>query len=599
MKKIKPFYSGFISALSLLALCTFPLYAVTPTPELIKFHAKISQNIKQNRGTFQLVQLAPPSLLRRAPAFINNLINKIVIKNAHIENPRLYNTGFSVIGDSTVLGNRVKVNFEVGLNESDTLTVALEVAFPPSATISSIITQFDPLDKMIKTGQLRLVLLAGGITDPVSKLPLQSGASFVSSVATDSPLLKPATFLLDIMQKILRQKPPQSLPFYMSLAADLARSRMLIAYPFHFSVDLEKTAKIPIPVALIEKIRTADTYLFVEPFRLLAGLSVGADLILTNHPSPLHARLIGTLAPTAVSLGGSLDGKWTPTQWLPLTLENMGLQIDWDFPTLPATLALGIPFTGLGIRGIAFLGEGKDQIQTEVAAQLSLSLGKSTSLDIGRFGIYGRINQLSLANMMSIFQQVLSRVGKTPSISFPVPSIVKITKAELRVIPKSMHIASLNKSYRAGLTLKGNLEIGKFGGGINIDIVPQQLKLIARGWLNPINTPVLRLTGGGPTGGPIVSIGATITTPPHIILSGNMEIPVLKLQQKTHVKLSPHGFDLHIKNAALFNIATTELVIRVPFSDPQKSRIEFELDASKFNSMFSGDISGILQGFMS
>ena len=86
---------------------------------------------------------------------------------------------------------------------------------------------------------------------------------------------------------------------------------------------------------------------------------------------------MGSVEPLKFSVAGEINGK-VDLKWV--AIGDAGLQIDIDQAALPAAALLGMPFTGIGLKGAIDLGKKGSRAQLHAAAKILLLL---LNYDIG------------------------------------------------------------------------------------------------------------------------------------------------------------------------------------------------------------------------
>lgn len=607
-----------------------PTIAPGAEAKLARAEKNIRQELTRHHGTMSLAQFMGEFFINLLPQSIVQDALKAQVTNLTFESaPAYFQRGFTVRG-TTVLRNTTTIISNHYIIDPEAGFISIhEIEFPSTTKIADIFGEFSYLSSKITTGPLRLIFSRTSYVDMATKTPISpKGINVLTTIQINSPLLDKINNFFNNLRPYIKLKDYNFLHANLFInPLSITSSNLLIALPLEFSVNFQQLAKekkLPFTSPLIQQVSSAITFLTVEPFKLTIGFSQGIKLDLTIQPEPLELRTHGSISPTMATAGGEIDGMIKPISWLPIDLGNLGLSLEWDFTVLPAALALGIPFTGIGLRGETILGEGINQVNvelsTKVAAQApineAIAVGttslsgiakaaknfmqttKGKVLSIGgltetlgttlslaskslplQIGLFGKANYLPFSATLWMLEQIAQHRGiATPKLSQAL-SFIRLTDAYILCTPHTIAIASIEKEYEKGIGIAADLQIGKLSGGMEILILPSIPKLAANGWIAKIDKPFLKFYGPGPQDGPAIDISVSIFEKPYAYVYGTLEIPPLGFKSDLKFALTSNGLITSSTKAFLFNTQTSALHILIPFDHFENMRIMFELES--------------------
>ncbi len=156
-------------------------------------------------------------------------------------------------------------------------------------------------------------------------------------------------------------------------------------------------------------------------------LSASAEIILGTQPAPLITEMRGSLIPISprhpqgfasltVSLENMIEFKW-------LAIGNVAIGLDWDLALLPAATALGVPLTGIGIKGQIDLGKPGDS-RASLNAMGGLSLVATGVPDFifevsaSNIRLTDLINYSLYLSTKAGFEKASGLIDKIPTLTF-------------------------------------------------------------------------------------------------------------------------------------------------------------------------------------
>ncbi len=317
------------------------------------------------------------------------------------------------------------------------------------------------------------------------------------------------------------------------ISKKVIQSHFSVVIPLRIGVDFEALQKAGVIKKVPIGLRAIMTDDFIAKLESDLSFELGAGMIirLKSQEDDIALRADVSIGAERADFKAQMKGKLDPAfvEWL--ALEDIGFEVNFDYGLLPVLAAVGIPFTGLGVRGI--MGVGKQEYRTTINIATAIAL-KSTNIPDLMFD--GRVDVISLENFAHL-------IGDLTDLKVPYESLPKImlTNAVFKIVPQDTFIA--NKKYEQGVEIGSAITLGTFKGGINIVIDAEDDYVVGQGFVKEIDLKILKITGFGPDGKKGTGDDGArikIAFPPKgddsfFELVGDVEIPPLRLKEKTDI----------------------------------------------------------------
>ncbi len=471
---------------------------------------------------------------------------------------------------------------------------------------------FEAIDPRLKRlnslglADIRFIVSTFDYDDPSTGLSiLAKGLNIVTYVNLKNNTLSNVS----IFAKSFGSLYPDRLNGTIFISPTIIESTAKFSFPMHVAVDFEQqylAGKRKYAPTTVQSVQLKSPILSISPFTLELGIEGALELVLINQISPLVFTLSGTVSPSSATAAGKMHGLYSSAfglKWL--ALGNMHLELAWQYEAMAAAVAMGIPFTGLSIGGEFAFGDGADKTTINLRTSIGVGLKSVESPILGaaddilaaagtmlaspdlmmQFGLYGSVDVLTLGGIVSLFKSIVFwQNNSTETIeSYKAPTI-RFTDVKLGIA-----LTDLTAQFKQGVWLEGQMNMLGVGGiiAINIALIPPTLT--AMGMLDPIITPFFSLSGFEKNDPILVSMGASVTTKPHMYLDGLFTIPFLGLHQGIRLALDLSGFSCKTTFAfAGFQAMTT---LQIPMTNFDNLLMEFVVDnllsneISKFNNM--------------
>jgi len=572
-------------------LCTLALLGVTPLRSASSLESTIRDQISKGSGTVNLNSVLGDyisKIKQYAPTKMIDFLNTLMLKKATVVNgvSPFKENGFTVTGIIDFFGTAdVPINVYV-INDKN---IVLELLLSKNFTFSNIDPSIKGLDS-IQVGGLRLIYTTYNYLDPVSSVEVSYvGLNFLSYVSIDSPFMRDIKAFVSKLGASVKADSLDRLNGGIFIPPTIKGSTFRLLFPLGIDVNFEQLyaqGKTKYPPAVIKSITLDNTVLSVSPFNLEIGLEGTIAIKLVSQTEELSFTLGGTVNPTKAGLYGEMVGMYSPAfgqKWL--GLGNLALGLDWEYEVLPATLAVGIPFTGLLLGGTFVLGSGPDKATIKVATQAAVSVtaamqGGQPSTFGPQFGISGTVDQLNFTAILDLLRKMIIAAGASPAkVGGENMPPIKFTNVELTIAPTKIVLPTPLPKVSEGVRIKGNMDLAGLKGFLNIECSPTRLILDGKGSLDPIVTKVFSLTGMEGNNTPAsFDIGVSYNEAPHASIDALFSIPFIGLNQGLKFSLDVKGlFAKAVLGLGAFQAAGS---VQIPFTNFDDLVIDFTLDSS-------------------
>jgi len=274
----------------------------------------------------------------------------------------------------------------------------------------------------------------------------------------------------------------------------------------------------------------------------------GARILLGTQPEPLSLTFLGAIRPTwdlksssllaAANLKKMLQLKW-------LAIGNATIQFDWDAALMAAAAAVGLPFTGFGIRGSLDLGKpGESRASFDVAGGFNVTSKPERPALL--FNVRGRNIRFTDILHYAFNLASKARILKAP---IPVEKIPTITFEHVEGYASLSNMKIGTTHYPAGLGLHVETEFFKQKFGLKVDL-SDDFRLSGFGYMPRVD---FRLKGrdifklydsSQPAYGPKAAFDFDPKSPleGYFWVKGALEVPAMRL--KHDVQFAWHGWML-------------------------------------------------------
>lgn len=367
---------------------------------------------------------------------------------------------------------------------------------------------------------------------------------------------------------------------------DVQKFELKAAIPLKIGVDFTQISKVPQSVSnIFKKIETTQFYVRALPAKMKLEAGGSMQLVLGTQPAPLDFVIQGSIEKQLVSIAGDVKGM-LELQWA--SLGDLALQIDIDQSILPAAAILGIPFTGIGLRGKLDLGKpGDKRAHLEAAAKVSFKGNEIPDLVLDMQG-----TNIHLDDFIVFMSEVAAKQGMhvTPIAADKMP-VIKIDSIKGYFAAADAQIGS--KEFKRGMSMdaKANLFNHNMDMYFFLDPNPKNIHIKGKGYVSPIDLDVIKLSGAGCASdtekreGPCVEFDFQAAKPMEVgfYVDGKLEIPKIDVNLGVNFKFDKNkfstAFDSKIQDffVAGFSVAFEEKKI-----DEFEATFNFKGDFGKF-----------------
>lgn len=298
-------------------------------------------------------------------------------------------------------------------------------------------------------------------------------------------------------------------------------------------------------VTTVGKVKTVASI----PLGFKIQVETGIRITLGTQSEPLRINVLGSLVPISkdhpeglLTVGGLVKGM-LQLKWL--AIGNAGISFDFDGALMPVAAAVGIPFTGIGIRGELDLGK-----QGDARATLGIAGGFSVSPSYIPVDLVLDVSgtNIRFANMIS-YASTLAAKAKLLKEPIPLERIPTLTLHKIWGYCAFKDTTIAGKQYRAGLGLQVETELFNRKAGIRL-FINDKFRTYGWGYIPHINfnakgKEIFRLSGLTADKGPRISFNFDPEKPLEGMfgLQGIVSLPTLGVRQKTD--FSWQGFHLN------------------------------------------------------
>lgn len=426
-------------------------------------------------------------------------------------------------GYITFANMKLKSHFRVYENKFGVRQFVFTIFFPTNIKPSQISAELKPLDAFTLP-ELRFVFATTKHKSADGVL-VAKGLNLISLVDLKGPLallgeLKSKAKELDSI--IVDTDAPVQLSGSMPTTPKSLTFGMIV--PMRFGVDFQKVAGLPKGFSdIIRKITTDDLYLSatygVKKGTLNVFIQMGVQATIGKNPEPYIVQSFGNINLTTqdISFG------WKFPSMIDLTyfaLGDSGIELFIESGARELLATLGIPFTGVGLRGRIDLGKSKDaRAELRLSSKVAFTVpGKpkppidddSTGgilevLDnvslfpfIFAFDVTGK--HIYLSDLISLITQKLANANAIKPVASDAMPPIEFYKVRGKYAPTGVSVAGRDMGAGFILEMDANLFDRKLN--LFIDANPKKGKLKGKGWTEPVifkqgaNT-IFALSGAG------------------------------------------------------------------------------------------------------
>ena len=557
-------YYGLLSFLAF----AITLECETPQELINKASAKIEQEIQKSGsvsiddfGTYLFDKLPLPGSLDKA-------LRKLVFKNGKLnKNITALYDGFQVLGDAKIFNTPAKISILYGKEGVGTTGASCTITFPDNWNYAQLDKKLAFLDKLTLL-KPRITISTTKYDDPETNQEVPKGLSIIADVDLVG-LLAPIGKVFNLIKKLPGVQLQDAEKIYLRghLPAGLPTgANFTIILPVKFGVDfkeLHRQKKLPMWPKPIESIEVDGFSVSVTP-TLSFSMDSAMNLELSTRKEPLEFSGGVEIERTTVSIDGALNS--TVEFFKGLKLSNLGLELAAD---AAITATTGIPISGLGFRGEAEIGIGKDMASVEVAAKLILSTSA-----IPKFALIGIANNVTIRALTSM-------VGAVAKKNIVVPKeldFLKLHHGKVYIIP-GFSVKVAGKSYEPGFHLSAFMSLLGVQGEMAFYFDKETVGLTGLGRLGNIDVKVLKLTGPGLDGkyntkddGPIVTLDfRPLKKIFNFSIDGIVEIPNI-VRKAIKLKIGVDGVTANFTEK-MWGLFETEFELTFGLSKPKEFRL--------------------------
>ncbi|MGA9530365.1 MAG: hypothetical protein WBQ73_00560, partial [Candidatus Babeliales bacterium] len=439
--------------------------------------------------------------------------------------------------------------------------------------------------------------------DNVRNIIIVDGLTLFSKVNLAGPLHPIQTFVNKCLKKFITIDHLQELDLYGAIANKTEETAFNIMLPVQISFDFEEMHKkgiFPFKKTLLKKISTKSLFVGING---KLEISVGGTILLfiDTQKNPISVYSGIEVGAEEANFDLSITGPINPfiAHWI--TLENIAFEIDIDYKILAiAVSTTGIPLpSGIGISGDMLLGSGDNATKIKLVSKLQLKtttedaessvLKATTDLDpspidkvekaalsFGSLILLGEVDHLNIMHLVDLFYALAQKKNDSTLKNLPP---LELERVEIRVIPTDTELAQ--QYYRAGTEIDADINL--LGAKGSIFIKANKYGITGKGSLQPIDTPVIKLTGTDKNPDPnLPEKGASVEfnlnlTEQNLIISGKLEIPYIHLNESTDITITPLGAFAHFEGN-FFDLFKAKLYFKFNPLNPKKFDIDFTLE---------------------
>lgn len=556
----------------------------------------------------------------------------------------------SQIGVSFMLSLPQQVSFSaITNNQYPQWNNVLDKLYLPSGKI--IISNFDYIQPLTAALGFEDQLKAGTTRPEFEReynrfamIDVKSGVNFIAQLSLEGPFQLLGEIVRAGIQKI-GEKTKLNLPanalilqaaqatIHGAISKGLQNSFLAADIPIFFGADLTKIPQIPKTVSnAVQIISTTGFYGKIEQnttdmggkqFKMLIG--TGARLVLGGQKDPLILNFEGSLSPDEMTVSAYTDS----TIHLPwLDIGNIGLQLAWDLKLAAEAMAVGIPFTGLGIRGAMRIGKAIEastgsisgqpitksaqttnkidcQLPTQESEKTTIgdtiicltagakvkSGGSTGGLSFGELVFDGLATNIDFKDFIGVLAQIAKKDISTNAIP-----TMNLRKAQIYVVSEDTSVAG--KKYTKGIEVTADGQLGPIDGGIHFAIIQptESIKILqGNGHLKTIDLTIsgqqiFKLSGIGTEGkygpqtteklfaGPEIDvyISNDSYTPNRFLLHGQLDVPGLGFSHKVDLHYNGRASWSGELTTTLGNLMTAYISANFNLENLEQLALEFE-----------------------
>ena len=332
-----------------------------------------------------------------------------------------------------------------------------------------------------------------------------------------------------------------------------------VVIPIRFGVDFRAIKEIPKGFSsFLQKITTDD---FRVTIAIKGGVQVaptitfqnGIELTFGSQKEPIKLQTFGTIEPTGTfSFGGKMPSM---IELAIFSIGDMGVEFIVD-PKIQAALAvLGVPFSGIGLRGRIDLGkDAAKRASLESRSKFVLTGDKLPNFIMNVIG-----KNLDFSHLVYLLAQGIAKVKGAKPVPKDVIPTIKFSKFIGKLAPWGGSVAGKTVDPGFTLDIDATLFDKNFGLYVDLSIPPSPLALRGQGWMPPITlkrgkTTFFEFSGAGKDqkwgtadDSPYVQIDFDPMKAKFSFgLTGKLSIPPLALESKTTILFARHRFQASI-----------------------------------------------------
>lgn len=470
-------------------------------------------------------------------------------------------------GFMTFADLKIKTQFRVYENKFGVRQFVLTLFFPTNIKPSQIDSQLKPLD-IFTLPDIRFVF-ATTKHKSADGVMVAHGLNLISLVDLKGPLA---------LLGELRNKAKGLDSIIVDFAAPVQLSGSMptipksftfgVIVPMRFGVDFQKIAGIPQGFTdIIKKITTDDFYLSVTYGIRKPSVHVfvqnGMQVTIGKNPEPYILQGFGNynLVTQDISFGGKFPSM---IDFDYFAVGDAGIELFMDSGARELLSAIGLPFTGIGLRGTIQLGKTTDKrAELRLATKVAFAVPgkpKPPRPDDESEGILDILDDVTLSPLVIAFDVAGKHIYISDLINMITANLVKakiLKPVPANIMPPIEFYKVRGKYAPTGVSVAGReigagflleLDANLFDRRFNffIDINPKKGKLKGKGWTEPIilkdgNKTIFSLTGSGKDqkfdtkdDGPYVTcfFDPSSITKTAFNISTLLEIPPLALKNK-------------------------------------------------------------------
>jgi len=549
---------------------------------------------------------------------------KSVIENIQIAVPEIKNTieSFGVSGEAVIKEIAIQATFSI---KKSTKKMCFKITLPKGIDFKKSFPELKDAADILSTaiGPSFFIISDFRYLDSELDLFIEPGFNFGAIIDLTGPLKKLQDWF-DILIKNLNGKESElkknkttiqpGFVFIEKVAVALCgviptnplESMFTIILPWRIGLDFTKAFQDP----YIKKLMTADFKASVS-VKGEGSMSGGLILEIKSQTDPLEFRLgVEVEAIAALAVEAQMKGSYKP--------------------------AFGLSWLGIGPLGAKIGLMAEPPWLDEIAFKGGLSLGTVLSvqegilaLDLSSGNVLFKIEgaNLDIDDLIELLITMAATVSKQ-NIKMPDIPTIEFKNMNLKFAPVSMMV--FEEYHPAGIAAAATVKIGKFEGGINVDIQTEQPKIYAKGFLNKFE---VKTSKQGKTIFMITGIGEDkkigtkddkamleIDLAPNrtikdqkIIISGIIDIPPIKFKHECDVRweegkfttevetnlgnifsgLAKISFDTDEPSDFYFKLAMEQKASKMIRKEVEKAMTTFEQNAQKDLNKAKKDIEAI------